>query len=381
MRIAINAVLLGGVETGVELYIRALLRSLAGADTKNEYLIFVNNDVRSEEVEVGPRFKAHHTNFRHRQRLRRIFWEQFALPKILMRENVDVLHAPAYVMPLRSPVPTVVTMHDILAVTHPHFCRRLNALHYGFMMPRTARKADRIIASSHTTRDAIIERLGAAPENVAVIYPGLDAAFRREEDASELAAVRSRLNLPQKFILFVGRLEPKKNVSALLQAYSWLRTNRNIEHRLVLIGPEECSDPSVAGHLLEPAIRDSVLRLSYAAGKDLPRIYTLADVFVFPSLVEGFGFPPLEAMACGAPVVASNIPVLQETLGDAAITVPPDDPQLLAIAIHKVLTNAFLRRTLVERGLERTRRFNWMDTARRIVALYEEVAAASQRRE
>jgi glycosyltransferase involved in cell wall biosynthesis len=127
-------------------------------------------------------------------------------------------------------------------------------------------------------------------------------------------------------------------------------------------------------------VRDAVVRLRYPQRQDLPGIYSGAAVFVFPSLVEGFGFPPLEAMACGTPIVASNIPVLQETLGGAAITVPPDDPKLLALAIHKVLTNAFLRRSLIERGAERARQFNWPDTADRMVAVYEEVASASQRR-
>ena len=374
MRIAINAVLLGGVETGVELYIRGLLRALAKADERNEYLVFVNKDVRPEEVECGPRFTARHTGFHHGQRLRRILWEQFELPKILARERVDLLHAPAYVMPLKSPVPTVVTMHDILAITHPRLCRRLNAFHYGFTIPRTARRAGRIVASSHATETAILDRLGVAPEKVTVIYPGLDETFRPEQHT------RCRLKLPQKYILFVGRIEPKKNVPALLRAFAWLRANRGIEHKLVLVGPEECTDPAAAQHLADPAVRDAIVRLRYPPRQDLPGIYAGAEVFVFPSLVEGFGFPPLEAMACGTPIVASNIPVLQETLGSAAITVPPDDPKLLALAIHKVLTNAFLRRSLIERGAERARQFNWPDTARRMVAVYEEVASDSQRR-
>jgi len=377
MRIAINAVLLGGVETGVELYIRALLESLARIDERNEYLVFFNRDA---VCELPPRFKVFTTSFGRPQRLRRILWEQLELPKLLVQEKVDLLHAPAYVMPLRSPVPTIVTMHDILAVTHPHLCRRLNALHYGFMMPRSARRAIRIIASSHATKKAIIERIGIAPEKITVIYPGLDRCFQPEEDKSKLEPLRARLNLPKRYILFVGRLEPKKNVDALLRAYEWLRANRGIEHKLVLIGPEKCSDPEVGNRLAEPSLRDAVLRLSYARREDLPAIFNLADVFVFPSLIEGFGFPPLEAMACGTPVVASNIPVLQETLADAAITVPPDDPNLLAIAMHKVLTNAFLRHTLVERGLERARRFDWQDMAKAIVALYEETISSLQGR-
>ena len=184
---------------------------------------------------------------------------------------------------------------------------------------------------------------------------------------------RARFGLPQKYILFAGRLEPKKNVSALLQAYAWLRANRHLEHKVVLVGPEDCSDPAVARLLSQRELQAVVTRLPYISRDALVAIYNLADVFVFPSLAEGFGFPPLEAMACGAPVVASNIPVLRETLADAAITVPPDEPNLFAIAINKVVTNSFLRRTLVERGLDRVRAFNWLDVAKKIVEVYEAV--------
>jgi glycosyltransferase involved in cell wall biosynthesis len=374
VRIAINAVLLGGVETGVELYIRALIRSLAKTDSKNEYVIFTNRDAANPDVGETDRFKIHRTGFSQGQRLRRIMWEQMELPKILERENVDLLHAPAYVMPLRCRVPCVVTMHDILAVTHPHFCKRLNALHYGFMLPRTALRAARIIASSQATKDAVLERFGVPLEKVVVISPGVDEVFCREEDRGALAAAAKRIGLPENYILFVGRLEPKKNVGAVLDAYRWLRENRALQHKLVLVGPQEVSDPAVSRAVgaQHAAPLHDVIRLSNLSASELCVAYNLADVLVFPSWVEGFGFPPLEAMACGAPVVASNIPVLRETLGDAAITVPPDDWMQLAVAVQKVLTNAFLRRILAERGLARARRFRWQDTAQRVLGVYEE---------
>ncbi len=371
MRIAFNAVLLGGIETGVERYIRCLIRALADVDTRNEYLLFTNKTVPHLEEAGASRFEIRRTHFTHKQRLRRIWWEQYALPKILIREKVDVLHAPAYVMPLRSQTPTVVTVHDVLAVTHPQFCRKLNVLHYGLMLPRTARRADRIIASSEATRSAITSHFGIAQSKIAVVYPGVETPSGTGGDTG---------NLPPKYILFVGRLEPKKNVAALLEAYAWLRENRALPHALVLIGPDEITDPKVAAMLKVSGGNHPIHRVPYVSDDRLATAYANAAAFAFPSLAEGFGFPPLEAMACGTPVVASNIPVLRETLADAAITVPPDDPRLLALAIHKVLNNEFLRRTLAQRGLQRVRLFNWKETAAKIVQVYDEVASTSGRR-
>jgi glycosyltransferase involved in cell wall biosynthesis len=168
-------------------------------------------------------------------------------------------------------------------------------------------------------------------------------------------------------------LEPKKNVTVLFQAFAWLKKNRGLPHKLVLIGPQEVLDRAVGKTMAQLGLNEAVTRMHYVSPDDLRIAYSQADVFVFPSLAEGFGFPPLEAMACGAPVVASNIAVLRETLGDAAILLPPDDPSLLAIAIHKVLTNAFLRRTLVERGLQRVRKFDWVEAARKILDVYQAV--------
>ncbi|NOZ20347.1 MAG: glycosyltransferase family 4 protein [Planctomycetes bacterium] len=370
MRIGIDALLLGKFDSGVELYIRCLIRALSRADSENEYTIYLTRDADPPDIAGSPRFALRRLPFRSGKRAVRVLWEQVCLPKIIRKGGIDVFHAPGYVMPIRCAVPTVVTVHDVIALTHPELCKRSNAAHYRLLMPPTIRRASRIVASSEATKAGICSVVGVAPEKIEVIHPGVDAGVFRGRSPAE--AVRRKYNLPDRYLLFVGNIEPKKNLPVLFEAYRFLRRERKVQIPLVVIGKRgwKCGPAFEAVRRLR--LDRHVLFRGYAAREDLPGIYRGADVFTFPSIVEGFGLPLLEAMAAGVPVVTSTAPAVREAIGDAGLTVPSDAPRLLAIAIHKVLTNTFLRTSLIERGQERVKLFSWQGVAERMIEIYRE---------
>jgi len=376
MRIGLDALLLDRYDSGVEIYIRGLVRALARLDREHEFVVYLARDARPPDVEGNPRFTFRRAPFRGRSRALRILWEQGRLPRALVRDGIDVFHALGYVMPVRSSVPTVVTMHDVIALKHPELCKPSNAAHYRLMLPRAASRAQRIVASSEATKADIVSLLGAPAEKVTVVYPGLDEAFLANDGRDD--EVRSKHHLPEQYILFVGNIEPKKNLTALLTAYDFLRTQRAVDMPLVLVGRKAWKYGPVFDAIRSYGMNDRVLLRGYVEREDLPGIYRMAAVFVFPSLVEGFGLPLLEAMASGVPVVASNAPAVPEAVGDAALTVPPDDGLLLGRTVCKVLQNSFLRSRLIERGRERVQRFSWRDTARKMLAVYADLRRAEK---
>ena len=377
MRIGIDAQLLGGCESGVEVCIRNLIRGLALADAENEYVIYTQRGIPPLDVGENSRVTIRHTRWPNRFRPARILWQQAALPHILSRDGIDLLHAPGYVMPRICPCPALVTVYDVIAIKFPELCKRTNALHYGLMLPRTLRRAARILAASERTRDDLVALLDADPERIEVVYPGVDEAFQPVEDPERLAEVRTRLGLPERFILFVGNIEPKKNLPTLIRAFALLKRHRRIPHRLVIAGKKGWKCGDVFRAVRDEGLESEVIFPGYVPLENLPALYSMAELFAFPSLYEGFGLPPLEAMACGTPVVASNAGALPEVLGDAALQVDPLDVDALQKVIHKILTNQFLRRHLSEAGRKRAARFTWAENARKTIAAYERADAPS----
>jgi len=303
----------------------------------------------------------------------RIFWQQALLPRRARLDGLDLLHAPAYTAPIRANLPVVLTIYDTIALKFPHLCKRLNALHYRMFMPPSARRAARIIVPSETTRDDVVRTMGIAPEKIRVVPLGVPAEFQPVDDPKKLAAVRAELNLPERYILFSGNLEPKKNLTALIQAFAEARRSGRVTHRLVIAGRKAWRYSNIFRMARELRLAGMIRFLGRVPRPLLPALYSGADVFAFPSLYEGFGLPPLEAMACGTPVVTTTAGAIPEVVGNAALTVSPGSVRELRIAIEKVLANQFLRRHLRELGLNRAAQFSWQQTARRTADVYAEV--------
>ena len=236
-------------------------------------------------------------------------------------------------------------------------------------------EAQRIIADSQATRGDLIALAGADPARIRVVYPGCDARFRPLDRAAARATVAQRFALHEPYVLHVGTLEPRKNLITLLRAFAALRDTTAAGHRLVLVGQRGWLYKPIFAAIDALGLSGHMCIIETAQDEDLPALYAAADLFVYPSLYEGFGLPVLEAMACGTPVVTSNRSALPEVAGDAALLVDPADDRALAESMARALADAALRNSMAERGLARARTFSWRRCARETLAVYEEALA------
>ena len=378
MRAGIDGMLLSRCCSGVEVSIRNLARSLARWG-QEEYVLYVPAGFPEHDV-TGPRFRTKRIAVAAHVRTLRILWEQIALPSRLAGDACDLAHAPGYLAPLRARVPVVITVYDLIALQYPRWCKPLNRMNYRVFLPLSVRKADGIIVPSRATAEAVRSVFPHAAEKVKIIPLGVDPAFRVIPDPSLREETRRRLGLPFRFILFVGRHEPKKNLTALIDAFHLIRSHGGCACKLVLAGTEGWRQEPVRRRIRQLGLEAEIVFPGYVSQETLPLLYNLADVFVFPSLYEGFGLPPIEAMACGVPVVCSDGGALPEVTGDAALRVDPSDTPRLAAAIQSVMQDSELRRQLIEKGLRRAQALQWEAAVRATEAFYREVAEVKPKR-
>ncbi len=370
MRVAINALLLSGRFSGVEKAVHALLRHI-GEGSDDEFVALVGSDF-DERALNGAGVGIERLPVSNRSRLLRIIYEEHFLQRRL--RGFDLFHAPGYVAPKRLPCPLVLTIYDLVALTHPELARRSNAWHYRWRLPRSARAAARIIVPLECVARQVVERLGVERERVRVVPLGVDARLK-PPSLDDRARVRARHHLARPYILFVGNVEPKKNLPTLLRAFAALKRDGQ-PHELLIAGKRGWKCRDVFALPAELGIEDDVRFLGYVEEGDLAGLYGGAELFAFPSLVEGFGLPPLEAMACGTPVVTSDAEALVETTGDAAEHVPALDPEALADVMRRVLGDVALRERLRAAGLARAAQFTWPRAAEATRAAYREALTA-----
>jgi glycosyltransferase involved in cell wall biosynthesis len=375
MRIGINGQLLRDRYGGIDYYIVDLVNSMARLCPENEYLVYADKRVFENDTFPRDGINRRATSFPNRIRSCRIIWEQMRLPSLLIRDQVDVLHAPGYIMPLAPGVPTVVTIPDVISFLLPRLCETANRLYFRLFLPAVSRRAGRIITMSESSRKDIIRVLGVDRVKIDVIHSGVHSSFVPIADESELRGIRAKYGLPDRLVLFVGKLEPKKNIVRIIQAFSLLKEKYAIPHDLVIVGPKGWLFGDIFKAVDELRLHRRVHFLGHVPRSDLPYLYNAADVFVFPSLYEGFGFPPLEAMACGTPVVTSSVSAIPEMVGDGALMVEPTDVGAISRAVYSILTEENLREELREKGRQRVKLFSWTKTARKTLGVYEECLA------
>jgi glycosyltransferase involved in cell wall biosynthesis len=301
---------------------------------------------------------------------RELVYMPLQLPRRAAHAGAELLHCPVGVAPTRSRLPLVITVNDVMVLEHPEWFTRANALQQRLVLPRALRRAARVLAPSRYTRDRLVETCGVDPAIVEVIPYGVDEAFG---PGAPSAAVLERLGVGDRYVLTVGTLQPRKNLVAALKAFERVAGD-GAPHAFVVVGARGWHDDAVMAALSEPAVRERVHVLGRVPDEELVELYRGAECLVFPSLYEGFGFPALEAMACGTPVVCANRTSLPEVVGDAALAVDPDDADALGAALARVLSSEDLRRELAAAGLERAREFTWQRMAERTVAAYRRVA-------
>ncbi len=372
MHVALDLTALLPTPTGVDVYLRELVEHLAHRDRANRYTVFVNHEDRATFAgTLPPSFAI--AALALRSRPVRFAFQQILLPAVVRARGVDVLHSPSFLMPFaRGGARHVVTIHDMTFFTHRAQHSRLHRSAAFLSLVRASlRRADLVVVPSNAARAEVL-RLAphVTPTRVRVVPNGVGAEFRPQA-AADVAAVVRRLGLPERYLLYVGTLEPRKNLLRLLDAYERLAPP---EH-LVLAGRLGWNAAPLRARLAAPALRGRVHLTGYVAPLDLPALYTGARAFVYPSLAEGFGMPPLEALACGVPVVASTDPALAENLADAALLVDATDTPALAAALRRILDDGDLRATLRARGLARAATFGWERTADGMLACYRDLVS------
>ncbi len=360
MRIVFDATALhgtGGQRGGIETALWETFARLRALDERNSYRVCIPADTVVDWPDQA-RWRWHRLPFNGAQKLRRIAWQQFELPLLLRRTNADLLHCWNYTMPLATSVPTILTVQDLIALDHPSYARRANRLHYRAVMPQSLRRAARVIVTTDETKRAVLRRAPRA--DVRVISLGVESEFSREIAPAAVDSVREKYDLPAKFLFFLGNFEPKKNLPNLLRALQLL---------------PDAPPLVVAGGIAPWPQFDQLLRgvrqLGFVPRGDVAALLGACEIFCFPSLCEGFGLPILEALACGAPVVASSAVPLPD-LERVALCPSPHFPRAIADAIARLLRDEALRARMSAAGRQYARAFTWESAARATLDLYGE---------
>lgn len=288
----------------------------------------------------------------------------------------DIFHATDHLLPPLKKSRTIFTIHDLIFRFFPQYHLPLNRWFLDLMLPKFMRQANAIIAVSENTRRDVVRLMNIPPEKITVIYEGVGPLFYPHRDPADLERVRAKYGLPDRFILFFSTIEPRKNLVTLLDAYASLLNQEASIPNLVVMGRKGWLYRSTLQRINDLGLTGRVLLTDWVTGEDVPLILGMAEVFAFPSLYEGFGLTPLEAMACGTPVISSNASSLPEVLGNAAILVEPCDAAGFANSIRRVLDDDALRQKMRAEGLAQAGHFTWERAARQTLAVYESVASA-----
>lgn len=360
-RIAIDASRIGVTErTGTERYTFELIAALARIDRWREYILYTNGLPAALPL-LAP-------NFTLRSLPLPRLWTHARLGPALLRDRPDLLFVPAHVIPLIHPPVSVVTVHDLGYLVFPETYTRLRRLELDLTTRWSVYAARQVIAISQSTKNDLVRYYGVAPERITVVHLGFSSAFRPVDDPTMIAAVRARYGLDAPYFLYVGTIQPRKNLIRLIEAFA----HAGVPDALLALGGKRgwLSTP-IERRVTELGLTHRVRFLGYLPDTDLPALFSGALAFVFPSLYEGFGIPLLEAMACGAPVLTSTTSALPEVAGDAALLVDPGDTAAIAAALQRLAADAALRAELRAKGLRRVAGFTWERCARETLAVLD----------
>lgn len=372
MKVGINAHALGLGIGGIETYVRNIVQGIGSLDPCGDYTLFLNAPLPVDAIPGAEHMRRVVVRPEHV-----VVRNLITLPLAIARERVDLVHVQMAAPPL-CPAPIVVSLHDLVHERYPQFFTRDAALQFRALVPLTVRRAAAVLTISEFSKQDIVRRYCVPPDKVTVTYCAADPAFRPIHDEARLTAIRTSYGTGDRYILCVGNLEPRKNLKTLIAAYVKLRQAGAIRHKLVLVGRKAWYYDGIFAAARDSGYGDDLVFTDYVPHEDLVGLYNAADVFVYPSIFEGFGIPPLEAMACGTPVVTSNTSSLPEVVGDAGVMVDPLDTEALASAIATILSDDALRSRLSARGRERSALFSWEAAARATLDVYRRAARVAR---
>lgn len=362
---------------GMDMVALELINELQKLDHENEYVVFVKPDEDKTTLKATSNFKIVELAGGPYPT-----WEQRALPRAAKKEGCDILHCTSNTAPVSPGMPLVTTLHDIIYMESISIFKKggtwyqkLGNMYRRWNVPKVVKLSDKIITVSKFERNRIAEffKIPESDNRLVAIYNGVTEHFRKIDDQSELDRVKQLYNLPDNFFFFLGNTDPKKNTPGVLKAFSDYLKKTKDDMYLVMLDYEESALDKILSDIGDKELRSKILLTGYVVNTDLPAIYNLCRIFLYPSLRESFGIPMLEAMRCGVPVITSNTSSMPEVSGDAAYIVDPYKPEEITDAIIDLLSNEKLRDELIEKGYKQSKKFSWKNMAIDVLKLYEEV--------
>jgi len=350
--------------TGVERYAAELIRNLAKLDSTNEYILYFRTQPQQW-------FRELPKNFNYKVMPFPKFWTQIRLSWEMVSHPVDVLLIPASALPLIHPKNSMVTVHDIAFELFKGIYTGFMDYYQKWAARFAVRHAAKIISVSQATKEDLVRVYKTPADKIAVTHLGLDGTFQPMKYEQAQAVLDKYELVYQKYILFLGTLQPRKNIIKLIEAFEKLKKENRIEEKLVIAGAKGWLYEPILEKIRRASFDGAVKYLDYVDKQDLPYLLAGAKVFTLPALYEGFGLPPLEAMASGVPVVVSNISSLPEVVGDAGMLIDPNSVNSIAEGLLEVLNNPLLRAQMIEKGLERSKNFKWENTAKQTLELFQ----------
>jgi len=354
---------------GVSQYIYQVLTHLHVAPPVERITAFVGPAAPPHELTVQSGVVVRRTALPTQRPAVRILWEQFLQPPLLTARGIDLLHSPVNVLPVLLPAPAVLTIHDLSFLRFPATFSPTKRRYQAAMTRFSAHRARLVLTDSDHTRQDVIALLGVLPARVRTVYPGVTELYRPRE-MPEVEAFQRNQGLPERYFVHVGTLQPRKNLERLISAFARFKRASGLPHSLMLVGGKGWLYQGLLRHARQEAVEGSVHFVGFAAAEDVPLWYAAAEAMIFPSLYEGFGFPIVEAMACGTPVLSSTASCLPEAAGDAAEMFDPFDADGLALAMERIARDPERRQEMRRRGYAQARQFTWERTAQAVHMAY-----------
>jgi glycosyltransferase involved in cell wall biosynthesis len=351
--------------TGVERYAAELIRNIAKLDSENEYILYFRTQPQQWFRELPSNFKIRLIPFPK-------FWTQLRISWEMITHPVDVLVILASAMPIIHPKKSIFTAHDLAFEIYPAAFTPFMRYYQKWSARFAAKEAAKVLAVSEATKKDLVDLYGVDPDKVVVTHLAFDTSMFYPRSYEEVQPILDKYGLTyQKYVLFLGTVQPRKNIPMLVDAFEKIKQENRIEEKLAIFGTRGWMWEPILKKVKTAGLNGSVKYYDYAPKEDLPYLYAGAKLLTLPALYEGFGLPPLEAMASGVPVVVSNVSSLPEVVGDAGVLVDPNSAESISKGLLEVLTDNNLRQQMITKGLERAKQFTWENTARKTLEVFE----------
>ncbi len=375
MNIGINLLfLIPGKVGGTEIFARNIITELSKLDKINSYFLYLNDENLSLFKGLPKNFKIIHCRFNAIKRFKRVIWEQLILPFQCYFNKLDVLHSLGYTAPILTHCPKVTSIYDLNYHFFPEDFTFANLFVFKILIPLVAFTSKKIVVHSHKTKRDMVSVFKLPANKIVVEYGGVSSNFYKNYTKKQVVDKLKKYKVPYPFIFSAATSHPHKNLKSLVMAYKYLVNKYNIKHKLLLLGFSGRGQGELENLLSDEILKDRVIFTGWVDPYDMPYFYKAADIFVFPSLYEGFGLPLVESMAAGVPLITSNASCIPEIVKDGGLIVNTKNHVKLAEAIRKVINNKMLSNKLIKKGVDRSKIFDWSRLAKFNLNLYEKTA-------